>query len=100
MTPRIPVVMKDVGFPVYALAWQNDDVIIAPGGVESVTLVSRKKSYYRLWETILTCSDYCQSKEPARQGHYPKRRHCVWFQFHLKRIDNEDSSASDYAILI
>ena len=32
MAPRIPVVKKDVGFPVYALAWQNDDVIIASGG--------------------------------------------------------------------
>lgn len=32
MAPRIPVVKKNVGFPVYALAWQSDDVMIASGG--------------------------------------------------------------------
>jgi hypothetical protein len=32
MAPRIPIIKKDVGFPVYGLAWQNDDVIIASGG--------------------------------------------------------------------
>jgi hypothetical protein len=32
MAPRIPVIKKNVGFPVYALAWQSDDVMIASGG--------------------------------------------------------------------
>jgi hypothetical protein len=32
MPPKIPFVKKNVGFPVYALEWQDDSTLVASGG--------------------------------------------------------------------
>ena len=32
MPSKTSFINKDVGFPVYAIAWQNDDTILASGG--------------------------------------------------------------------
>jgi len=52
MVPRIPVVKRDVGFPVYGLAWQSGDVIIASGG-GGIGNFGIKNKIVPLWETTL-----------------------------------------------
>jgi len=77
MAPRIPVVKKDVGFPVYALAWRNDDVMIASGGGGVGNFGVKNKIVNTACQGKLFDVDCCQSREPCRGGYYDKREHCV-----------------------